>query len=498
MRANGILMHITSLPSPYGIGTMGSEAYQFIDFLKKSGQSYWQILPVCPTSYGDSPYQSFSTFAGNPYMIDLDMLAEDGLLEPEEYKKKDWGYSQEHVDYGLMYQMRYPVLRIACKRFLENAPADYDKFCRDAFWLDDYALFMALKDANEGRPWSEWDDDIRFRKPEVLAELRTKYKDDIDFWKAVQFLFIRQWTELKAYANENGIKIIGDVPIYVSADSVDVWSNPDQFQLDENLTPIEVAGCPPDYFSADGQLWGNPLFDWDEMKKNGYRWWIARIRHMCSLYDVVRIDHFRGFASYYAIPYGDPTAVNGRWKKGPGFDLFKKIREELGEQSIIAEDLGVQGRDVTDLLRETGFPGMKVEEFAFDSDGNSGYKPHEYPFKCVAYTGTHDNEPVLGWFESVPEKSQKCAIDYLNLTKKEGYGWGMMRGIWASAADLTIVTAQDILELGHEARMNTPSTTGSNWSWRAKPGAFTERIAQRLHRAMVMYGRLPEEKETEG
>lgn len=318
MRANGILMHITSLPSPYGIGTMGSEAYQFIDFLKKSGQSYWQILPVCPTSYGDSPYQSFSTFAGNPYMIDLDMLAEDGLLEPEEYKKKDWGYSQEHVDYGLMYQMRYPVLRIACKRFLENAPADYDKFCRDAFWLDDYALFMALKDANEGRPWSEWDDDIRFRKPEVLAELRTKYKDDIDFWKAVQFLFIRQWTELKAYANENGIKIIGDVPIYVSADSVDVWSNPDQFQLDENLTPIEVAGCPPDYFSADGQLWGNPLFDWDEMKKNGYRWWIARIRHMCSLYDVVRIDHFRGFASYYAIPYGDPTAVNGRWKKEIG------------------------------------------------------------------------------------------------------------------------------------------------------------------------------------
>lgn len=491
MRESGVLMHITSLPSPYGIGTMGKEAFEFVDFLKKSGQSLWQILPLCPTSYGDSPYQSFSTYAGNPYLIDLDLLAADGLLKPEEYQDIHWENDETKVDYGLMYNTRYPVLRKAAARFFENPPKAYDDFCKRSFWLDDYALFMALKDKNGGRAWTEWDADIKARKPEVIAALRKELKSEIDFWKAVQFLFIKQWMALKAYANENGIRIIGDVPIYVSADSVDVWANPTMFQLDENLTPIEVSGCPPDYFSADGQLWGNPLYDWDALKKDHYGWWVARVKHMCSLFDIVRIDHFRGFASYYSIPYGEKTARNGKWKVGPRYDLFQEIEKQIGKQEIIAEDLGLQGDDVLQLLKDTGYPGMKVEEFAFDSDGGGGYAPHDYPVNCVAYTGTHDNAPVLGWFADIPEESQERATEYLNLTRKEGLGWGMMRGIWASAAKTTIVTMQDVLELGNEARMNTPSTTGSNWQWRARPGVFTERIARRLRGCMKLYGRLP-------
>ena len=493
-----ILLHISSLPSPHGIGTMGAAAKDFVDFLVKAGQAYWQILPVCPTSYGDSPYQSFSTFAGNPYFIDLDLLAKAGLLQPEEYESIDWESTPGCVNYGALYKKRYAVLHKACARLLAAPPADYADFlAKNAFWLSDYALFMALKDAHNGVCWQQWEEPLRRREPETLAAARAKYAADIDFWQAVQYLFYTQWHDLKAYANAQGIEIIGDLPIYVAEDSVDVWSCPQEFQLDENLVPTEVAGCPPDGFSATGQLWGNPLFDWDAMAANGYAWWVRRIRHLCGIYDVLRIDHFRGFAGYYAIPYGDKTAENGRWRTGPGYALFATVKKELGSPRIIAEDLGFLTDDVRALLKECAYPGMKVLEFAFDSRDGGDYRPHSYPTNCIAYTGTHDNEPVDGWFETALPDDIERAIQYLNLTKEEGMNWGMMRGIWSSVADLAVVQAQDVLGLGHEARMNTPATLGGNWCWRALPGAFTPELAQKLHDAMELYGRLPEEPAAE-
>ena len=493
MRTSGILLPISSLPSPGGIGTMGAAAREFVDFLSAAGQHYWQILPVCPTSYGDSPYQSFSTFAGNPYFIDLDQLAQAGLLLPEEYRSIDWQSTPDCINYGALYEKRYPVLRRAAARLLAKPPADYTQFLQDnAFWLPDYALFMALKDAHGGKSWLEWERPLRLRKPAELDKARRCHKSSIDFWQAVQYLFYTQWKSLKAYANAKGVEIIGDLPIYVAADSVDVWSSPQEFQLDENLLPTEVAGCPPDGFSATGQLWGNPLFDWDAMADTGYRWWIRRIQHLCSIYDVLRIDHFRGFAGYYAIPYGDKTAEHGRWRKGPGYDLFAAVKKALGSPRIIAEDLGFLTDDVRKLLADCAYPGMKVLEFAFDSRDGGDYRPHSYPFNCVAYTGTHDNEPVLGWFATADKADTDRAVRYLNLTQEEGYHWGMMRGVWASSADLAVVQAQDVLGLGHESRMNTPSTLGGNWCWRALPGAFTPALAEKLRGLMELYGRLPE------
>ena len=495
MRTSGILLPISSLPSPGGIGTMGAAAREFVDFLSAAGQHYWQILPVCPTSYGDSPYQSFSTFAGNPYFIDLDQLAQAGLLLPEEYRSIDWQSTPDCINYGALYEKRYPVLRRAAARLLAKPPADYTQFLQDnAFWLPDYALFMALKDAHGGKSWLEWERPLRLRKPAELDKARRCHKSSIDFWQAVQYLFYTQWKSLKAYANAKGVEIIGDLPIYVAADSVDVWSSPQEFQLDENLLPTEVAGCPPDGFSATGQLWGNPLFDWDAMADTGYRWWIRRIQHLCSIYDVLRIDHFRGFAGYYAIPYGDKTAEHGRWRKGPGYDLFAAVKKALGSPRIIAEDLGFLTDDVRKLLADCAYPGMKVLEFAFDSRDGGDYRPHSYPFNCVAYTGTHDNEPVLGWFATADKADTDRAVRYLNLTQEEGYHWGMMRGVWASSADLAVVQAQDVLGLGHESRMNTPSTLGGNWCWRALPGAFTPALAEKLRGLMELYGRLPEEE----
>ena len=493
MRASGILLPISSLPSPYGIGTMGAEARSFVDFLAKAGQAYWQILPICPTSYGDSPYQSFSTFAGNPYFIDLDTLAEQGLLLPEEYKTIDWECTPDCINYGAMYEKRYKVLRCAASRLLADPPADYKKFVKkNEFWLPDYALFMALKDAHGGVCWLEWEEPLRRRDAAALAKARADHAADIDFWQAVQYLFYSQWQALKAYANGKKIDIIGDLPIYVALDSVDVWSCPQEFQLDENLLPTEVAGCPPDGFSATGQLWGNPLFNWDAMAQGGYAWWVRRIKHMCSIYDVVRIDHFRGFAGYYAIPYGDKTAEHGRWREGPGYALFAAIKKKLGSPRIIAEDLGFLTEDVNKLLKDCGYPGMKVLEFAFDSRDGGDYRPHSYPTNCIAYVGTHDNEPVNGWMETASPTDVKRAIRYLNLTKREGYHWGMMRGIWSSVSDLAVVQAQDLLGLGHESRMNTPSTLGGNWCWRALPGAFDAPLARKLHKLMELYGRLPE------
>lgn len=490
MRTSGILMHISSLPSKYGIGTMGKEAKRFVNFLAEAGQTYWQILPVCPTSYGDSPYQSFSSFAGNPYFIDLELLCRDGLLTEEECSSYSWGADETKVDYGILYENRYDLLKKAYARFLARKPKAFYAFCKkEQAWLDDYALFMALKDENGGAAWQEWKRGWKFREQEAIEEAKNEYADEIEFYKMLQFLFFKQWRSLKAYANKKGISIIGDVPIYVAGDSADVWANTDQFYLDEQKNPIEVAGCPPDAFSEDGQLWGNPLFRWDVMKQDGYRFWTDRIRAMSKLYDVVRIDHFRGFDSYYAIPALDTTARNGTWKKGPGMELFKTLEEKLGKLDIIVEDLGFLTPSVLQLVKDSGFPGMKVLQFAFDTREESDYLPHNYQSHSVVYTGTHDNDTIMGWMKTAPKDSVKFAKKYFNLTRKEGYNWGMMRGAWASVSDLAVVPMQDILGLSNEARMNTPSTLGENWKWRMKRRQITKKLAAKVRKYVKMYGR---------
>lgn len=495
MRRNGVLMHLSSLPGDQGIGTMGKSAHEFVDFLEKAGQSVWQLLPVVPTSYGDSPYASFSTFAGNPYFIDLDLLAEDGLLKEGEYETVDWGSDPERVDYGALYNNRTKVLRKAASRLLDNKPDEYYEFLEENYdWLPDYALFMALKDKNGGKSWLEWEDDERNYGTEAVTRLAEQYREDVDFYEAVQYLFFKQWKELRNYANGKGIDIIGDLPIYVALDSVDAWSHPELFQLDENRQPIAVAGCPPDGFSADGQLWGNPLYDWDYHKNSGYDWWLRRIQYLTKLYNIIRIDHFRGFDSYYAIPYGSTTAKNGEWKKGPGMDLFDKVKEKVPEGKIIAEDLGFLTDSVRKLLKDTGYPGMKILQFAFDSrDGNNNeYLPFNYPVNSVAYTGTHDNQTIMGWFETAPRESVKFAEEYLRISEDDEKNWIMMRELMASPSELSILTGQDLLGLGDESRMNTPSTVGINWTWRALPGKFTDELAEKLCHYTALYGRLPQ------
>ena len=527
MRAAGVLMHITSLPSPYGIGTMGAAAFEFADFLKKGGQKYWQVLPLCPTGYGDSPYQSFSTFAGNPYLIDLDLLKRDKLLTQKEIDAVDWESGPSEVNFEAMYYKRFKLLKKAVNRFLKKDDEEYLSFLKadPSFWLEDYALFMALKDAHDGRPWYEWEEDLRLRKKAAIAAAKKKYEKEIGFWKVLQFFFKRQWSALKKYANDNGILIIGDVPIYVAYDSADVWASPKEFQLDKKLCPTEVAGCPPDAFTADGQLWGNPLYDWEKMKKENFSWWRKRMAHCFDLFDMVRIDHFRGFSGYYAIPFGDKTARNGRWREGPGLDFIKMLGECIDEKAvsfakavfeanadpsetavsksrkngkgtkdnrpgIIAEDLGFLTADVRRLLKKSGYPGMKVLEFAFGTREGNEYRPYHYPAKCVVYVGTHDNDTACGWMKTASVTDRKIAREALNLTRAEGYAWGMMRAIWDSPADTAIVQAQDLLELGSEARMNIPSTTGNNWMWRALPGVFTDELAEKLRSKTELYGRL--------
>lgn len=469
---------------------MGKEARAFADFLAAGGQRYWQLLPLGPTGYGDSPYQSFSTFAGNPYLIDLDFLAEEGLLTEPEYAGEDWGEDPQRVDFGLLYRKRYPVLKKAVRRLLERKEPEYETFlAENAHWLPDYALFMALKDAGDGAPWWQWPEELRRREPHALARAGEELREETDFWQGVQYLFFRQWQKLKEYVNGRGIGLIGDLPIYVALDSADVWAGPELFQLDRELVPTEVAGCPPDAFAADGQLWGNPLFDWERMEADGYAWWIGRIAHQLRLYDMLRIDHFRGFESYYAIPFGEETARNGRWRPGPGMKLFRAVEAALGQKDIIAEDLGYLTPEVRQMLAESGFPGMKVLQFAFDSREESDYLPHNYDKNCVVYVGTHDNDTALGWLDTASPEDRRYAMDYLKLTGAEGYHWGLMRGAWASAARLAVVTAQDLLGLGSGARMNTPSTLGGNWQWRAMPGVFTEELAQRLRRETGIYRR---------
>ena len=486
-------MHLSSIPSPYGIGTMGQAARDFVDFLQASGQQCWQLLPICPTSYGDSPYQSYSTFAGNPYFIDLDELEQKGLIEKADYEKVDWENAPNRVNYGALYQKRYSILQKAADSFLQGNLDDFEAFCKEnEFWLQDFALFMALKDVHGGAPWSQWPQPLRNREERALEEAKKTYESNIRFWEVLQYLFFEQWKNLKIYANERGITIIGDLPIYVSLDSVDVWAHPELFQLDENKVPKEVAGCPPDGFSADGQLWGNPLFDWEYMEQTDFAWWIQRIHYLCQVYDVLRIDHFRGFESFYAIPYGDTTAENGYWKQGPGMKLFNAVERTIGRQPIIAEDLGHLTDSVRQLLKDSGFPGMKVLQFAFDSRDDSGveYLPHNFVEHCVAYTGTHDNDTILGWVVDADPADVACAKEYLHVSEGQEWNWRMMDALWESVAELVIVTAQDLLGLGGEARMNQPSTVGINWQWRACPGDFTPELADKIKQRMERFERL--------
>lgn len=492
MRESGILMHITSLPGNYGIGTMGKEAFAFVDFLRQSGQRYWQILPLTPTGFGDSPYQSCSAYAGNHYLIDLDLLVEEGLLKHDEICCVNWGAQHDRVDFGLQYQNRLRILRLAFERFTENC--DIQKFvAENDHWLPDFSLYMALKDRFGGRPWYEWDEALKFRQAEAMEKAAAELYTERRFYCFVQYLFFKQWTQLRAYAHENGVRIIGDVPIYVPYDSADVWSAPHWFQLDENMTPTAVAGCPPDAFSADGQLWGNPLYRWEDMKADGFAWWINRLAAAGRLYDVVRLDHFRGFEAYWSVPFGDPTARNGRWIKGPGKEFIKTVKRELPHMKLIAEDLGFLTKEVFELRDENGLPGMKVLGFAFDSREPSDYLPHNYIANSVCYTGTHDNMTTRQWFETASSDAVAYATEYMALNEKEGQVWGMIRTAMSSLSDLCVIPMQDLLNLGAEARMNFPGTmTNLNWTWRATEGFTGNGLAQRIYHLTALYGRLGE------
>ena len=489
MRGSGILMHITSLPGPYGIGTMGQRAIAFVDFLHKAGQTYWQLLPLGPTGYGDSPYQSCSAFAGNPYLIDLDSLILEGLLFPWEVEDETWAEHKDRVDYGLQYEKRMGILRIAYERF-EDA-WELDNFCAEnTDWLPDFALYMALKDRYEGAPWYAWEDDLKHRDPDALWEARQTLGEQIRFYCFVQYLFYKQWSNLRAYAKSKGIRIIGDVPIYVPLDSVETWCDPELFQLDENLTPTAVAGCPPDYFSQDGQLWGNPLYRWDVMAENGYSWWVHRMHAAGKLYDLVRLDHFRGFEAYWSVPYGDETARNGKWEQGPGLDFIRVLRRALPDLELIAEDLGFLTPEVLQLRDDARLPGMKVLQFAFDSREPSAYLPHTYIPNTVCYTGTHDNMTTRQWLDSAPADTVEYATAYMGLSRREGYVWGVIRTAMSSVSQLCVIPMQDFLELGEEARMNFPGTMGNNWCWRALDGSFSDPLAEKIYEMTKMYGRL--------
>ena len=493
-RASGILMHITSLPQDEGIGTFGKSAYQFADFLKAANQKYWQILPLGPVGYGNSPYQAFSAFAGNPYLIDLQKLIDEGLLPKDEkiclIKN---GNDTEKVDFEAISESKMQLLYKAYKLNKENKELikQIEQFkTENASWLEDYSLFMAIKERHNQVSWQEWETPLKCREKSALNECRESLRDEIEFWNFLQYEFFKQWFELKAYVNHLGIEIIGDIPIYVSTDSSDTWAHPELFNLNQDCQPITVAGCPPDAFTEDGQLWGNPIYDWNYLERTGYKWWIERMKQNATLYDMIRIDHFRGFESFWEVPFGEKTARNGRWVKGPGYKLFKAINEALGNVAIIAEDLGFITEEVIQLRKKTGYPGMSIMQFAFDIKGDSEYLPHNCARESVAYIGTHDNETIVGWMEDPNNVKQLAfAKRYLRLTKKEGYHWGFIRGLWASPARLAIAQMQDVLGLDNHARMNIPSTVGDNWNWRMKNDAINEGIIRKLKRLTNIYGR---------
>ena len=495
-REAGILLPVSSLPGPYGIGDFSGYARRFIDWLRAAGQSYWQILPLGPTGYGDSPYQSFSTFAGNPYFISLEALIDEGLLTAEECSGTDFGSDPSHTDYDALYQNRLALLRRAFERSRPSELPAYGRFLSEnGWWLSDYSLFMALKERFDGRPWTDWPEDIRLRRPEAMERYRKELAPEIAFQQYLQFQFITQWRAVLDYAHSRGIRIIGDTPIYVAMDSADTWSHPELFQLDENNVPTAVSGCPPDGFSPTGQLWGNPLYRWEYHEATGYAWWMSRLQYCFRLYDVLRIDHFRGFDEYYSIPYGETTAANGHWEKGPGLKLFDTMKRCLGTQQVIAEDLGYVTDSVRQLVRDTGFPGMKVLEFAFDSRDTgsaSDYLPHNYTENCVAYTGTHDNETVAGWLKSITPQELQMVRDYLcdpftpdNLLYRPFVSLAM-----SSVARICVIPIQDYLGYDNSCRINQPSTLGGNWRWRITEQELSEALREEILSVTKRYGRM--------
>ena len=488
-RSAGILMPISSLPSNYGIGTLGKEAYKFVDFLVKAKQSYWQILPLGPTSYGDSPYQSFSSHAGNPYFIDLDLLIEDGLLDKKDLRGLN-PKNKNYIDYGFIYETRFKVLYKAYKNGFKKDINSFYNFIDSNPFIADYAFYMAIKEHFDMKSWIDWpDEDIRRRKSEAIDKYKELLKDKIYFYEYLQFLFFKQFNNLKQYMNDLGIKLIGDVPIYIPLDSCDCWMNPECFELDENYVPKAVAGVPPDYFSADGQLWGNPLYNYEYMKSNGYKWWIDRIGAASRLYDVIRIDHFRGFESYWSVPYGDATARNGRWVKGPDMDLLNVLKGWFSNVEFIAEDLGYHTPGVQYMLDAFGFPGMKVLEFGFDSREKSNHAPHCYDENSVCYVGTHDNSTIVGWLTAAKKADVKYALKYLGLNDTTDFNWAMIRAGMSSVSRIFVAQIQDYLGLDDSARINTPGTLGNNWKWRIKKGALTNKLAKKIKDYTLMYER---------
>lgn len=503
-RASGVLLHPTSLPGPFGIGDFGSEAFAFVDFLRDAGQKVWQVLPLNPTGYGDSPFQCFSAYAGNHVLISLEKLKERGILEAADLSGQP-PFPQKSVDFGSVIRWKTPLLKKAASRFLNGAIGSdrraFDSFCADnASWLPDFALFMACKDEQGGVAWNTWPSDIARRKSAGVNAASARLRNEVLAVQYWQFEFFRQWQELRGYAAEAGIKVIGDLPIYVALDSADVWTNREYFCLSEEGQPLQIAGVPPDYFSATGQCWGNPIYRWERLKQAGYRWWIDRFRAALNLYDAVRIDHFRGFEAYWEIPGHETTALNGRWVKGPGAELFAALEREFRDLPIIAENLGVITPEVESIRKQFDFPGMAILQFAFGKDPQGpSFRPHNYSRELAAYTGTHDNDTTVGWWNSsgagdstrTPEdvaKERAFAQAYLNL-REEPIHWAMIRAILGSIADLAIIPLQDVLGLGTEARMNLPGTSKGNWRWRFRTGALTRELADRLHELVVMYDR---------
>lgn len=494
-RCSGILLQPTSLPGRYGIGSFNRAAYEWVDFLEETRQTIWQVLPLGPTGYGDSPYQSFSTFAGNPYLISLEDLVEDGLLDQAVLDDAP-DFPADRVDFGLIYTWKLPVLRRAAAKFTERADpaqeADFEAFCTEnAEWLEDYALFMALKDAHDGAQWNSWAMPLRGRQEKALKSTRKQHASVIHFHKFMQWIFYHQWESLKTYANEKGIRIVGDIPIYVAMDSADVWSDPQVFFLDEKYQPTVVAGVPPDYFSATGQLWGNPIYRWERMAKDGYRWWLRRIRAALRLYDIVRVDHFRGFAGYWEIPADEETAVNGEWVKGPGAHFFDVVKAELGELPIIAEDLGEITPDVVELRNQFDLPGMKILQFAFSTDASDKFLPHNYKQNFIVYSGTHDNDTAWGWYRHSSTEHERDHFRRYFRTDGHEVSWTLLEGAFRSVAVMAVVPMQDVLNLDTESRMNLPGRAAGNWGWRFTEGQIEPWMAERLREVTLLYGRDP-------
>ncbi|MEP7038566.1 MAG: 4-alpha-glucanotransferase [Acidobacteriota bacterium] len=503
-RASGVLLHPTSLPSNYGIGDLGANAYKFVDFLVSAKQTYWQILPLGPTGYGDSPYQSFSAFAGNTNMIAPELLVDDGFLTTEEINQKP-DFPVGKVDFGKLYDWKNNILALAFEKFRTTTSVDlrgkFETFCQnESYWLDNYALFRAVKKSQDQKLWLEWDVLLRLRDENALNVAKENLRDEVQAQKFQQWLFFRQWNDIKSYANEKNIKIVGDVPIFISLDSSDVWCNPQEFKLNADGSPEVVAGVPPDYFSATGQLWGNPIYDWDKMREDGFSWWISRVKATLKTVDVVRVDHFRGFAAAWEVPGNDKTAVSGNWVNVPGKELFHALENAIGDLPFWAEDLGVITPDVEELRDGFGFPGMRILQFAFGGDAKNHDLPHNYIKNCVAYTGTHDNDTTVGWFNSgagkgsTRNKSQikrehDFCLKYLNSDGREIH-WDFIRAVWSSVANSAIAPMQDLLGLGNNARMNLPASTDGNWNWQCKDGDFSDEIAERLRSLTEIYGRV--------